>query len=127
MGQLHQIEEQQVALRQEAESLELESVSGIQVEFESFPKIELAVESLADTRQKIEMLNVIHRDGKTFATLFVSEGKLSAIETKLQAYLEEKKDKSGRARDNRTLIDAIQTFRSAALEALWTDDRDQCT
>lgn len=125
MGQLRHVEERQVVLQREAEALELESAIGIQVEFESFPGIELAVESLADARQKIELLNVIHRDDKTFATIFVPEGKLSAIESKLQAYLEERKDRAGRARDNRTLIDAIQAFRTAALEGLWTDDRDQ--
>lgn len=124
LGQLQRIDERQAALKQEAEAQELESVIGIQIEFESFPGIELAIESLADARQKIELLNVIHRDDKTFATIFVPEGKLSAIESKLQAYLEEKKDKAGRARDNRALIDAIQSFRTAALEALWTDDRD---
>lgn len=125
IGQLHQIEERQVTLHQEAKAHELESVIGIQVEFESFPGIELAVESLADARQKIELLNVIRRNDKIFATIFVPEGKLSAIESKLQAYLEERKDKLGRARDNRKLIDAIQAFRTAALEALWTDDGDQ--
>lgn len=125
MNQLHHIEERQVVLHQEAEALELESIIGIQIEFESFSGIELAVERLADARQKIELLNVIHRDNKTFATIFVPEGKLSAIETKLEFYMEKKKDKLGRARDNRVLIDAIQAFRSAALEALWTDNRDQ--
>jgi hypothetical protein len=125
IGQLRQVEERQLAIHQEAEEYDLASVVGIQVEFESFPGVELAVESLADARQKIELLNVNHRDDKTFATIFVPEGKLSAIESKLQAYLEERKDKIGRARDNRKLIDAIQAFRTAALDALWTDDRDQ--
>lgn len=125
VGQLNQVAERQEAVRAEAESYELESAIGIQVEFESFPGIELAVESLADARQKIELLNVTHRDNKTFATIFVPEGKLGVIESKLQAYMEEKKDKAGRARDNRVLIDAIQAFRAAALEALWTDDQDQ--
>lgn len=125
IGQLRQVEQRQAALDEETEALELELIIGIQVEFESFPGIELAVESLADARQKIELLNVIHRDDKTFATIFVPEGKLAVIESKLQAYLEERKDRAGRARDNRKLIDAIQSFRAAALEALWTDDRDQ--
>ncbi len=123
LGQLRQIDERQAALKHEAEAQELESAVGIQVEFESFPGIELAVESLADARQKIELLNVIHRDDKTFATVFVPEGKLSAFESKLRSYLEEMKNKAGRPRDNRKLIDAIQAFRVAALEALWTDDR----
>ncbi|MDZ7663004.1 S8 family peptidase [Thiohalophilus sp.] len=125
IGQLRTVEQQQAGLRQEADQYELESVIGIQVEFESFPGIELAVESLADARQKIELLNVIPRDNKIFATIFVPEGKLSSIEAKLRAYLEEKRDAAGRPRDNRKLIDAIQSFRTAALEALWTDDRDQ--
>lgn len=125
LGQLRQVAQQQTVLHQESEAYELQSAIGIQVEFESFPGIELAVESLADARQKIELLNVIHREDKTFATIFVPEGKLSTIEKKLQDYLEEKKDRLGRARDNRKLVDAIQAFRTAALEALWTDTPDQ--
>jgi hypothetical protein len=124
-GQLHHIKDRQIELQMEAEELELESLIGIQVEFESFPGIDLAVERLADARQKIELLNVVHRVDKTFATIFVPEGKISAIESKLHAYMDEKKDKAGRARDNRVLIDAIQAFRTAVLEALWTDDVDQ--
>jgi len=125
IGQLLQVKERQAALHEEAEAYELESIVGIQVQFESFPNVQLAVESLADARQKVELVNVIKGDDKTFATIFVPEGKLSAIESKLHAYLEEKTDKAGRARDNRTLVDAIEAFRTAALEALWTDDRDQ--
>jgi Subtilase family len=122
---LQGIKEDQLTLCQDAQAYELESAIGIQVEFESFPGIELVVESLADARQKIELLNVTHRDDKTYATIFVPDGKLPVIESKIQAYLEKKKDKAGRARDNRQLIDAIQALRTAALEALWTDDLEQ--
>ena len=125
LGQLQQIQDDQAAIKTEAQAYDFESVIGIQIEFESFPEIELAVESLANEQQKIELLNVIHRGNKTFATIFVPEGKLSAIEKKLQAYLSYKKNKNNKPLDNRTLIDAIQSFRTAALEALWTDDIDQ--
>ena len=77
------------------------------------------------SRQKIELLNVIHRDKKTFATIFLPEGKLTFIESKLKDYLEERKDSRGYPRDNQKLIDAIQAFRIAALEALWTDEPNQ--
>jgi len=120
--QLTQVAQQQAELQQEAQSQQLESMIGIQVEFESFPGVELAVESLADARQQIELLNVTHLADKTFATIFVPEGKLNVIEKKLQAYLDEKRDKAGKPRDNRVLIDAIESFRVAALEALWTDE-----
>lgn len=125
INQLLQVKEMQSVLHHEAEAYDLQLPVGIQVEFESFPGIELAVKSLADARQKIELLNVIYREDKTFATIFVPEGKLSAIEKKLQNYLEEKKNKVGRAMDNRKLVDAIQGFRAAALEALWTDAPEQ--
>jgi hypothetical protein len=125
LGQLQQIQGEQAAIKTEAQAYDFESVIGVQIEFESFPDIELAVESLANEQQKIELLNVIHRGNKTFATIFVPEGKLSAIEKKLQNYLSYKKNKNNTPIDHRTLIDAIQSFRTAALEALWTDDIDQ--
>jgi hypothetical protein len=83
------------------------------------------VESLADARSRIELTNVRQSDDRVFATVFVPEGKLTAIETKLTDYLERKKDKNGNARDHQKLIDAIASFRAAALEALWTDSADQ--
>lgn len=125
MAQLRQVQSEQQRLNEEAASYELQSRIGIQVEFESFPDIEFAVESLADARSQIELTNVRHVDNRVFATVFVPEGKLTAIETKLTDYLEHKKDKNGNARDHRKLIDAIASFRAAALEALWTDSPDQ--
>ncbi|MFC1749576.1 S8 family peptidase [Pseudomonadota bacterium] len=125
LGQLNKIKSDQETIKSGAEAYEFESVIGIHIEFESFPNIELAVESLANEQQRIELLNVIQRGDKTFATIFVPEGKLSSIEQKLQAYLSYKKDKNNKPRDNQPLIDAIQSFRTAALEALWTDDADQ--
>lgn len=107
LAQLQAVTTQQAALAQEAEAYELESMLGIQVEFQSFPGVDLAVESLADARQRIELLNVTHTNGHLRATIFVPEGKLTAIEAKLQAYLEERKDNAGHARDYRGLIDAI--------------------
>ncbi|VAW87215.1 putative serine protease [hydrothermal vent metagenome] len=125
LSQLQQIQTDQQTLKSEASAYPLESAIGIQIEFESFPDIALAVESLANETHKIELLNVIHRKNTTFATIFVPEGKLSAFEKKLRDYLSEKKNKNGGAIDNRPLIDAIRSFRVAALEALWTDDLDQ--
>ena len=94
---------------------------GIQVEFESFPGIELAFESLARERSGIELLNVRHDGTVTRATVFVPDGKLQRFESLIHDYLAEKRDSIGRARDNRRLIDAIQHIRSATVKALWTD------
>ena len=99
----------------------MEDGLGIQVEFESFPGIELAFESLARERQGIELSNVRHEGDRTRATVFVPDGKLAHFENLVRDYLGEKRDSAGRARDNRRLIDAIERIRAASLRALWTD------
>ena len=94
---------------------------GLRVEFESFPEIELAFESLARERSGIELLNVRQEDDRTYATVFVPDGKLDRFERRIRDYLEERRDSAGRARDNRNLVDAIRHIRTASLRALWTD------
>ena len=94
---------------------------GLQVEFESFPKIELAFESLARERSGIELLNVRHDGDRTYATVFVPDGRLDHFERLIRDYLEARRDTAGRARDNRKLVDTIREIRAASLRALWTD------
>ena len=100
----------------------MEEGLGLQVEFESFPELELAFESLARERSGIELLNVRHGEKITRATVFVPDGKLDHFEDLIVAYLERRKDSLDRPRDNRRLLDAIRQIRAASLRALWTDD-----
>ena len=102
----------------------MEDGLGLQVEFESFPDIELAFESLARERSGIELLNIRHEEHRTHATVFVPDGKLDHFERLIREYLEEARDRTGRPRDHQRLIDAIRQIRAASLRALWTDDRD---
>lgn len=95
---------------------------GIQVEFQSFPDIDLAFESLSRENQGIELRNVRHRNDRTYATVFVPPGKLDHFERLISAYLGFREDRRGRPRDNRKLLDAIQAIRAASVRALWTDD-----
>ena len=118
-------------LRTEAESAReaqqeagLEDGLGLQIEFESFPDIELAFESLARETQGIELLNVRQEENRTRATIFVPDGKLGHFEGLIRDYLAEKRNRVGQPRDNQRLIDAIRQIRAASLRALWTDDAD---
>lgn len=95
---------------------------GLQIEFESFPDIELAFESLSRENYGIELLNARHDEHSTFATVFVPEGKLKHFEGMIKDYLEEKRDKNGGLRDHKALINTISQIRAATLKALWTDD-----
>ena len=121
MRQLEALRPQLVNAREAQEAAGIEEGFGLQVEFESFPDIELAFESLARERSGIELLNVRHDEQRTLATVFVPDGKLETFENLIHAYLDESKDtKSGPK--NRRLLNAISEIRAATLNALWTDD-----
>ena len=119
--QINELREEADSVREVQRDAGIEDGLGLQVEFESFPDVELAFESLARERSGIELLNVRHEGNRTLATVFVPDGKLNHFERLIRDYLAERKDSIGRARDNRRLIDAIQQIRAASLRALWTD------
>ncbi len=96
---------------------------GLQIEFQSFSEVELALESLDRESSGIELRNVRRDEQHTYATVFVPEGKLAVFEKLITDYLDESKDgKSGPK--NCKLLNAIAKIRAATLEALWTDDID---
>ncbi|WP_299017154.1 S8 family peptidase [uncultured Photobacterium sp.] len=104
----------------------LEMGVGIQVEFESFPDVEIAVQSLANDPQGILLHNIktVEQDGQqtTIATAFVPEGKLSFYQKKLNDYEEYKTKQNGDSADHQKLIDSIKSIRSATFSAIWADD-----
>ena len=61
---------------------------GLQIEFESFPDIDLAFESLAREKSGIELLNARHEGQSTYATVFVPDEKLKHFEGLISDYLE---------------------------------------
>jgi hypothetical protein len=113
-------------LKEDASDFPLQMGIGIQVEFESFPDIELAVGSLADATHKIELHNVKtvtqNNQTKTIATVFIPDGKLHCFEQKITDYLNEKINVKGKPIDNQKLIDAIRSIRTAAFSAIWSED-----
>ncbi len=119
--QINELREEADSVREVQRDAGIEDGLGLQVEFESFPDVELAFESLARERSGIELLNVRHEENRTLAPVFVPDGKLNHFERLIRDYLAERKDSIGRARDNRRLIDAIRQIRAASLRALWTD------
>ena len=99
----------------------MEDGLGIRIEFESFPDVKLAFESLARERSGIELLNVRDDGERIQATVFVPDGRLDHFEGLIRDYLAEKRDRADRPRDNQRLIDAIREIRAASVRALWTD------
>ena len=102
----------------------MEEGLGIRVEFESFPDVKLAFESLARERSGIELLNVRDDGRRIQATVFVPDGRLDHFEGLIRDYLVEKRDRADRPHDNQRLIDAIREIRAASVRALWTDTEE---
>ena len=123
--QIEEVKAKMTSVLEAQQDAGMEEGLGLQVEFESFPDIELAFESLARERSGIELLNVRHEENQTQATVFVPDGKLDHFEGLIRDYLMEKQDSIGRSRDHRRLIDTIQRIRAASLRALWTDDAEE--
>ena len=99
--QLEAVWRQADAARDAQQAVDLDDL-GLRVEFESFPDIELAFESLARERSGIERLNVRQDGDRTLATVFVPDGMLGRFERLVGDY-------------------AIRGIRAASLRALWTD------
>jgi len=116
---------EEAKLRQQ--EIGLEAGLGIQIQFLSRPDAELAFEKLASEgkRKGIELLSVQEHDGKAvLANVFVPDGQLQHFERLITDYLEEKTDKNGRPRDNKNLLNTIDSIRAAAIQGLWMDSPD---
>ncbi len=122
LSQLDSLKPEISQARAKQEDAGMEDGFGLQVEFESFPEIELAFESLAKERSGIDLLNVRHEQERTMATIFVPDGKLHILENQVMAYLDEEKDTEKGVPRNQKLLDAIRNIRVASIKALWTDD-----
>lgn len=123
LGKLQQLKPILATAVEEQRQAGIEEGLGLQIEFESFPDVELAVKSLESQRSGIELRNVRHDERKTYATVFVPDGKLKLFENKVVAYLDESKDKNSNPA-NSALLNAISEIRAATLHALWTDSPD---
>ena len=120
-GQIEALKPRFATARKDQADAGLEGGFGLQVEFESFPDIELAFDKLARERSGIELLNVRHDDHHSYATIFVPDGKLGHFESLIHGYLDETRDTTSGPK-NRKLLDTIRQIRAASLRALWTDD-----
>jgi hypothetical protein len=108
------------------------SVPGVYVEFESFPRIELALETLDPQRGRVrpELRSVrLVREGedvREFATVFIPDGAVSYFLSRIERYLATADLESpGRLRTNRNFFDRVAAVRAATLSAFWTDASEE--
>lgn len=109
-----------------AAALDLGEAEGIFLSFEAFPELDLALESLENRRQRrpaeLVAVRTAERDGARvqLATVYMPEGVIGGLITKIEQYLTEDTPK-GQPR-HRNLVDRIADIRLATIEALWTEE-----
>ncbi|WP_298403425.1 S8 family serine peptidase [Ferrimicrobium sp.] len=113
--------------RRESEAVRVAgALDGIYVRFESFPDLDLALESLDPHRGRVHpelrAVRQVTIDGQTFeqAVVFVPDGQLGYFLGQVEAYLASADSDKPR---NYNLIDRIQSIGLASLEELWTDPK----
>ena len=104
------------------------AIDGIYLVFESFPGLNLALESLdprvGKRHPELRAVQEVAVDGKVVerVTVFVPDGTLGYFLQRLEQYV-------GAAADGKTrhaaLVDRIQTIELASLQELWTDPRSK--
>lgn len=99
--------------------------TGFHLTFESFPGLELALESLENRslRRPAELVAVRTLDSDEgpiqMATVFIPDEAVSKVIRKFEQYINE--DTRGGQPKNRNMIDRISGIRLATLESLWTE------
>ena len=119
LHQLETVRERATALDETRTAFGLEARKGICIQFDSEADYDLALDSLEDARQGIELLSVRQRDKVISATVYVPEGKIGNFIRRVEQYLTEETQKG--LPKNRRLIESISDIRTAILEAFWTD------
>ncbi len=108
-----------VELGQEHLAFGLEADEGICLEFIGETGCDLAVSSLEDARQGIELLGVHQRDNTVSATVYVPSSKVESLIQKVEAYLD--RDTPTGKPKHQKLVEGIPHIRMAILEAFWLD------
>lgn len=128
-GQLKNLRQAAIEVARAQRDARLLGGIGLQVQFVGQLNVQLALQSLSqeagkDGRNKIELMSVSKDHERTYANVFIPDGKLAHFEKYVAEYLAEKKDKNGVALDHKSLLNTIQEIRAAELRSLWMDDFD---
>lgn len=125
-GDLASVASRLDGLKETISDISLDTGIGIQVEFVSHPDVDMAVTSLANAPQGIELHNVkiIQDEGQktVVATAYVPDGKLDFYEKKLEAYVDRKTNRNGDPNDHQKLIDSIMSISPITFSSMWSDD-----
>ena len=119
LRELQRLQRAEDKLRETREDMDLPQDVGFTIAIEFRPSGSLDYKVLEWKRDGIEVLNVTTNDDLDLVVVHVPEGQLGAFENRVQEYLDENA-KSGKPK-HAALVNAIESFRRAAFDELWTD------
>lgn len=122
LRQLAQLRANAEALSLERAARGLSTSAGMVIAIEFSAQSNIDFQKLEWRKDNIEVLTVAEAGGgSNVVALHVPEGKLSALEGRVQKYLSGPMHRSGKPH-NANLVNAIDNIRSAAFAELWTED-----
>jgi hypothetical protein len=120
LGQIQSLAHEAQGLSAQRANLELPGQGGMTVAIEIYPKGAVEPKTFEWKKDGIEVLTVSSGNNVDIVALHVPDGKLSALEKRVQEYMQKDHPKSGKPA-NANLINAIENVRRAAFSELWTD------
>jgi hypothetical protein len=122
LSQLDKASQDLAQLKTRRKATGIDQKVGITLTFQSEPNFDLKFESLEFRRSGIELLSVQEREGITYASVFIPDGKLNYFSKKIEKYGSEETPK--RKPKNQPLVESISEIHRTKLDDLWTDDKD---
>ncbi|MYM71650.1 S8 family serine peptidase [Duganella sp. FT134W] len=101
-------------------TLSLPTQSGLTIAVDISPKNAIDYKTFEWKKDGLELLTVSEGSTVDTVTLFVPDGKLTALASRIQDYLT-KNARDSQKPKNASLVNAIQDIRRAAFDQLWTD------
>ena len=122
LSQLDKASQELAQLKKLRKEAGIDQKVGITLTFQSEPNFDLNFESLEFRRSGIELLSVQKREGITYASVFIPDGKLKYFIKKVKKYGSEETQK-GKFK-NQPLVESISEIQKTKLDDLWTDARE---
>ena len=118
--QLAALSESAASIDQRRAEMELPRDAGMTIAIEVTPPGAIDYQQLEWRRDGIEVLSVVDAGGSDIVALHVPQGRLAAFEKRIRDYLA--KDTASGKPANAALVNAIDDFRKAVFDELWTDE-----
>lgn len=120
LGQIRSLIERSKTLAGRRAALGLPASTGLTIAIEVRPPGSLPYEQIEWKRDGTELLSVTQTDTADIVVVYVPDGRLAAFEQRVERYLAE--DTKWNKPKHAALVNAVETFRAARFEELWTDD-----